>query len=75
MMPFGLAWSEVTFATRREVAMPMEQFSCVSAFMRSCSRCAARNGGPCRRSVPVISRYASSIDAISTSGEKRHSTS
>ena len=33
------------------------------------------SGGPSRRSVPVISRYASSIDAISTSGEKRSSTS
>ena len=54
--PLGLAWSELILATRREAAMPMEQFSPVAAFMRSCSRCAARRGGPYRRSVPVMSR-------------------
>ena len=45
-MPLGLAWSEATLATMREAEMPMEQFSCVAAFMRSCSRWAALNGGP-----------------------------
>jgi len=44
------------FATRREVATPMEQLSRVASRMASCSECAARNGGPCRRSVPVMSR-------------------
>jgi hypothetical protein len=54
--PLGLAWSELILATRREAAIPMEQFRPVSAFMRWCSRCAARKAGPYRRSVPVISR-------------------
>ena len=30
----GFAWSEVILATRREAAIPMEQFSRVAAFMR-----------------------------------------
>jgi len=65
----GFAWSEQIFATTREVPIPTEQFSRVNSFIRACSKCAARKGGPCSRSVPVMSRYASSIDAISTSGE------
>ena len=40
----------------------------------ACSRCAARSGGPCSRSVPLMSRYASSMEAISTSGENCRST-
>ena len=51
MTPLGLAWSEVILATRRDAAIPIEQFR-VAAFMRSCSRWAApgaaRTGAPCR---------------------------
>ena len=49
-MPFGLAWSEATLATRREVAMPMEQLSCVSRFHRLVQLV----GGGERRSVQAL---------------------
>ncbi len=54
--PFGLACAEETLAISREVPIPTEQLSPVSAFMRWCRVCAALSGGPCRRSVPVMSR-------------------
>ena len=34
-MPLGFAWSDATFASRREVAMPIEQFSPVACFHAS----------------------------------------
>ena len=40
----------------REVPIPIEQFSAVAAFISPCRRFALRKGGPCRRSVPVMSR-------------------
>jgi len=46
----------------------------VSFFTALWSEFAARSGGPCKRSVPVTSKYASSTDAISTCGEKLLST-
>ena len=48
--PLGLAWSEQTFATRREVPMPMEQFSCVSGLHRLVQRV----GGAHRRSMQAL---------------------
>jgi hypothetical protein len=55
-LPCGLAWSEQILATSREVAAPVELFNPVSALMALCSLCAASIGGPCSRSVPVMSR-------------------
>ena len=66
----GLGLIGSDFRDQAGVAIPIEQFRSVARFILSCSLCAASKGGPCRRSVPVTSRYASSMEAMSTSGEK-----
>src|SRR5215468_7149060 len=46
----------VAHIERREAPMPIEQLSCVSSLTFACREWAARMGGPCKRSVPVMSR-------------------
>ena len=46
-------WAEESMAP---FPIPIEQFRCVSCLIFSCRLCAARIGGPCNRSVPVMSR-------------------
>jgi len=54
--PLGLAWSEPILATRREAAIPMEQFRPGLRLHALVQQVAPRKGGPYRRSVPVMSR-------------------
>ena len=67
--PRGFACSLAIFATRRVEASPPEHGREVVAVISRNNLSAAANDGPCIRSVPERSRYASSIDAISTIGE------
>src|SRR5216683_964 len=52
--PLGLACADETFAISRDEPMPIEQFNCVSSFIRWCSLCAARSGGPCSRNHAAL---------------------
>ncbi len=72
--PSGLQRSEAIFATDLVVASPIDTGSRVSARIARRIRSAVARGGPWSRSVPVRSRYASSIETASTAGVKRWRT-
>jgi hypothetical protein len=66
-----LARSLAIFATSFTGAMPTETASPVSARTSARNRSPTSRAGPSRRSVPLMSRKASSSESPSTAGVKR----